>query len=227
MKIVALHTDFRLYWPARLKALANALQQRGDSLHIIEIAGKGSHYAFAQQNNTSNLNWNILFPNDKPESLSGKTIQPKLFNLLDNIRPDVILSGAIAFPSGALAANYGQLRKIPVIVFDDAKVEAVKRNPLVNFIKQSVYSGVDAMFYPATDWIETGKFWKFKEQEMFFGVNVVDNDFWSQPTNSDETDKYGKYILSVGRQIPSKRMLELTKSYQTYLNKYTEIGGVL
>ena len=34
MKIVALHTDFRIYWPARLKALYEALNKRGDTLDV-------------------------------------------------------------------------------------------------------------------------------------------------------------------------------------------------
>lgn len=219
MKIVALHTDFRIYWPARLKALATALQSRGDSLDVIEIAGKGSPYAFADKNNDSELNWHILFPEAKPEELSGKDIEPVLFNLLDDIQPDVIIAGAIAFPSGALAVKYGDLHKTRIITFDDTKIDNLKRNPLVNFIKRHVYNGVDAMFYPSEDLVPTGKFWGFNKERMYFGVDVVDNDFWGQQTNL--TNIYYNYFINVGRQIPCKNLMTLLKAYLKYV---TSVG---
>lgn len=96
---------------------------------------------------------------------------------MDTLKPDIIIAGAIAFPSGALTVAWGKRNKKKVIVFDDAKVEAVQRNPIVNFIKQAVYNGVDAMLFPAPDWKETGKYWNFKKEQLFYGVDVVDNDF--------------------------------------------------
>lgn len=225
MKLVALHTDFRIYWPARLKALNEALTKRGDTLDVIEIAGKGSPYAFAETSNDKDLNWQILFPNSKPEELIGKQFKPSLFELLDKINPDVILAGAIAFPSGALAVQWVNSRKNKrVIVFDDAKIEAVKRNPIVNFVKQCVYNGVDAMFYPAEDWIPTGKFWKFSENQMFFGVDVVDNDFWSKPRPHKPFDF--KYFVSVGRQIPKKNFDKILEAYSIYVNKVGKTNAI-
>lgn len=216
MKIIALHTDFRIYWPARLKALSKALHKCGDSLDVIEIAGAGSPYAFAGNNDTSGINWHVLFPERKPEDLEGRTIRKKLFKLLDEKKPDVIISGAIAYPSGALAVQYGQRYGTRIIAFDDAKMAAVPRSGLVNFIKKAIYSGVDAMFYPAPDWASTGYFWGFNDNQMFYGVDVVDNDFWSKPT----TLKYewGKYFVAVGRQIPKKNFVNILKAFSIYLN---------
>lgn len=221
MKVVALHTDFRIYWPARLKALSGALEHRGDSLEIVEICGKGSPYSFAQDNKVNDLKWHILFPDSKPEELSGKVIKPKLFEVLDDINPDVVIAGAIAYPSGALAVQWANSRKNKrVIVFDDAKIEAVKRNGIVNFVKQNIYNGVDAMFYPAEPWITTGEYWGFKKDRMFFGVDVVDNDFWKE--KSDEKPFDFKYFVAVGRQIPKKNFLNIVKAFHLYLNNTKE-----
>lgn len=217
MKVVALHTDFRIYWPARLKALSSALFKRGDYFDVIEIAGKGSNYSFANISAHLNIKWHILFPDSSPEDLSGKEIEPKLFSLLNKLNPDVIIAGAIAFPSGALAVRWGQLHNTKIIIFDDSKIEAVKRNPLVNYIKQSVYDGVDALFLPADDWISTGQFWKFTENRMFFGVDVVDNDFWNQLQDGSNT--YGNYFIAVGRQIPAKNFLGVMKAFALYTKK--------
>ena len=49
MKVVFIHTDFRIYWPARLRALSCFLESKQISLSVVEIAGAGSPYAFAQE----------------------------------------------------------------------------------------------------------------------------------------------------------------------------------
>lgn len=217
MKIVALHTDFRIYWPARLKALSDALSQRGDSLDVVEISGKGSHYSFAGKNAVDGLRWHILFPESRPEELTGKQIQPMLFQCLLEIRPDVIIAGAIAFPSGALAVRWGQQTGCRIVVFDDSKVDVVPRGRITNFIKKAIYNGVDAMFYPAEDWIPTGNFWGFKQNEMSFGVDVVDNEFWSRPRMRQ--NKWGAYFVAVGRQIPKKNYITIAEAYAKYVEK--------
>ncbi|MDE7180540.1 MAG: glycosyltransferase family 4 protein [Muribaculaceae bacterium] len=219
MRIVALHTDFRIYWPARWKALATELKKNGHELYVVEIAGKGSPYSFAsQQDEDDSLNWHILFPHDSPEQLSGKTIEQRLFPLLKSISPQVIIAGAIAFPSGALAVKWGMRHGTRIIIFDDAKWSSVRRSRLVNFIKKSVYAGADALFLPAYPWEQTGKFWGFDHQQLFYGVDVVDNGFWATPDNTPS--EYGDYLIAVGRQIPVKNFSTLLKAYSQYCSNY-------
>lgn len=216
MKVVVLHTDFRIYWPARLSALHAFLQHRGISLCVIEIAGKGSNYSFCGAQATPPSYWTILFPEHSPEELPGSVIKEKLFATLCEMSPAVVIAGAIAFPSGALAVAWGQKHKRRVIIFDDAKMEAVRRNPLTNYIKKAVYQGVDAMIFPAPDWTPTGRFWGFAAEQLFFGIDVIDNDFWAKP-REDGAPK-ANYLVAVGRQIPKKNFLSLLKAYQLYIN---------
>ena len=217
MKVVFLHTDFRIYWPARLEALNKVFFQRGNQLDIIEIAGKGSPYSFSETVKSKNLNWHILFPDQRPECLSGNTIKKTLYRLLNQITPDIIIAGAIAFPSGALAVAWGQEHNCKIIVFDDAKIEAVKRNWIIERIKRTVYNGVDAMLYPAFEWERTGRYWGFIPEQLFYGIDVVDNDCWATP----RALKYdwGNYFVSVGRQIPKKNYLSIAKAYCKYANE--------
>lgn len=220
MNVVALHTDFRIYWPARLRALSEALKKRGDKLTVIEIAGKGSPYAFANQEANNDIDWKILYPESKPEELSGKGIKAKLFSMLDDIKPDAIICGAIAFPSGALAVQYGQKTGARVLSFDDSKVEAVKRNKLVEFVKKCVYRGIDAMLYPAEPWQATGYYWGFNNEQMFYGVDVVDNNFWNQ--HSGKAIIEGDYFVCVGRQLKRKHFGEVIDSYSLFRDKHKE-----
>ena len=220
IKVVFLHTDFRIYWPARLNALNKVLNKRGDILDVIEIARQGRHYSFWKKENQTDLHWHILFPKEKPENLNGSIIQKQLFPLLDTLQPDVVIAGAIAFPSGALAVAWGKRNNKKVIVFDDAKIEAVQRNSFINYIKQAVYNGVDAMVYPAPDWEETGRYWRFKKDQLFYGVDVVDNDFWATPHMLKYN--WGRYFVSVGRQIPKKNYFPIAQAYVRYRK---EIGN--
>ena len=220
MHIVFVHTDLRIYWPARLKSLALYLKARQIDLDIIEIAGKGSPYAFAEKSNDEGCNWHILFPDKKMEELKNNNIKQELFHLLDTLYPDIIIAGAIAFPSGALSISWAHINKKKVIIFDDAKIDAVPRNKFINYIKQNIYNAVYAMLYPSEDWIKTGKFWGFGQDQLFYGVDVVDNSFWQDYVCPYKSNK--NYFLSIGRQIPKKNFLLILSCYRRYVNKYRQ-----
>jgi len=207
MKVVALHTDFRIYWPARLKQLAVDLSQRGDELFVIEIAGKGSPYSFAEkQSRSDNLNWACIFPNEKIEDINPCLAKKEIFKLLDEINPDVVLAGAIAFPSGASAVDWTKRNNKAVVIFDDSKLEDVPRSFIVNKVKKLIYSNVDAIFCPSPDWNDTFNYWGFKNESIFYGVDVVDNQFWGILDEKDSLNPNlpANYILCVGRQIECK-----------------------
>ena len=218
MKIAIVHTDFRIYWPARLKALSSFLQKQGIELEVVEIAGAGSPYAFAGKEKQEGMVWHILFPSSKMEELRNCEIKKRLFELLNRIRPDIVIAGAIAFPSGAISVAWAKKYKKKVICFDDAKIEAVKRNGIVNFIKRNIYNGVYAMLYPSSDWEATGNFWGFGKEQMFYGIDVVDNEFWQDCGDCEQCSK--RYFLAVGRQIPKKNFYHIVRSYKSYLDRY-------
>lgn len=225
MRIVALHTDFRLYWPARLDALKKHFDAKGDTFQVVEIAGKGSPYAFAQTNRAnSDGYWNILYPESAMENLDPKEIKPRLMKLLDKLNPDIIISGAIAFPSGAVAVAWANKHDKRVIVFDDSKIDVTPRSKLVNRIKRAVYNGVDAMLYPAPQWDDTGRFWGFDNDRIFYGIDVVDNAFWEIPSER----VYGRrYFLTVGRLIECKNFDGLIRVYNKLAEKFDDIPDLV
>ena len=73
------------------------------------------------------------------------------------------------------------------------------------------------MLYPAFEWERTGLYWGFIPEQLFYGIDVVDNDFWATP----RALKYdwGNYFVSVGRQIPKKNYLSIAKAYCKYANE--------
>lgn len=214
MKVVFIHTDFRIYWPARLRALSYFLESKQISLSVVEIAGVGSPYAFAQKNN-ENKNWYILFPDRKMEELGNREIKHAVDSILNSLNPDVVIAGAIAFPSGALATAWAKRYGKKIIIFDDAKIEDVPRGKMTTFIKQCIYKCVDAMLYPSEDWTETGLYWQFKGEQLFYGVDVVDNDFWKVDNEQCQKENY---FVSVGRIISKKNFKFLIESFSQWSN---------
>ncbi len=219
MKVAIIHTDFRIYWPARLQALYTFLHDRKINLEVIEIAGKGSPYAFSGPSNTKGLPWHILFPTSRIEELTNSAIRHSLFAKLDIIQPEILIAGAIAFPSGALSITWATKHHRRIICFDDAKIEAVKRGHITTFIKQHIYNGIYAMFYPSPDWNNTGRYWHFKPEQLFYGINVVDNDFWQNYTDTKNPLPVKKYLLTVGRQVEKKNFFHIVQAYADYHDK--------
>lgn len=220
MNIAILHTDFRIYWPFRLRSLQNYLKEKGINLFIVEIAGKGSPYSFEKSKANNVDNWNILFPDKKIEELDSKTIKHSLLQILDELKPEVVIAGAIAFFSGAIATIWSVKNNKKLIIFDDAKLENVNRNFIIDWIKKNIYKNVNAVFCPAPEWDETFRYFGFEKEQIFYGVNVVDNDFWSEK-DSDifEIELPEKFFLSVGRMIPRKNFINLLAAYKEYKSK--------
>lgn len=221
MKVVITHTDFRIYWPARIFALHQFLQAKQISLEVVEIAGAGSPYHFAGKSDFHLDWWHCLFPIQKMEEIEPIVANKALRKKLDHINPDVVIAGAIAFPSGAAAVRWAAENKKKVIIFDDARPEDVKRNWLINAIKKIIYHNVDAILCPAPSHATGFIKWGFKNEEIFYGVDVVDNELFgiidSGIHEHTETDEILQpYLLAVGRQIEKKNWIDLIRAFVIY-----------
>jgi 1,2-diacylglycerol 3-alpha-glucosyltransferase len=216
MKIVFTHTDFRVYWPGRLKKLKDYLSGKGYEFHVIEIAGAGSPYDFYNQNRDSLSWWYCLFPGKRMEDIPSGTANKSLIKFLDQIQPDIVFSGAIAFPSGAASVKWALKNNKKCVIFDNARLNDVPRNFIINYIKKKIYSGVDAIFCPAPEWNETYNFFGINSGSIFYGLNVVDNSYWSENTEPKPDSLPERYFLAVGRQILKKNFLMLLRAYYAY-----------
>ena len=227
--IVFLHTDLRIYWPARLNVFRDHISNFGYDLIVIEIAGDGGNYAFDQTNRPNDY-WECLFPEYSMTELKPVEIQKALIQRLKSLNPSVLIAGALAFSSGALAIKYSVQQNIPLILFDDAKLEDVKRNQFINWIKKQLYSGVDAIFCPSSEWDATFRFFGFDKNRLFYGVNVVDNNFFKRQHQNEEKNEYqipNGYFLNIGRQIEKKNLLLILNAYEILQNKVVDCPHLL
>jgi glycosyltransferase involved in cell wall biosynthesis len=218
VKIAIVHTDFRLYWVARLVALRKYLAGKGVVLHVVEIAGKGSPYSFAGDSNHEGEGWHCIYGDREMESVSAAEAVDGVLEMLDRIDPDVVIGGAIAFPSGAAAVRWANRNRRHVVIFDDARLEDVPRNALTNWVKRQIYSLVDAVIIPAPSHDETYRYFGFSPDRINHGINAIDNAFFEQEDEacSGHLTKMlpdGPFFLVVGRQIAVKNLENLLLAY--------------
>jgi glycosyltransferase involved in cell wall biosynthesis len=216
MKVVITHTDFRIYWPARLNVLSPFLQEKGIDLEVVEISGAGSHYDFAGSG-LADCKWNCLFPGTRMEDLHPVKAGRALRKKLDELDPDIVIAGAIAYPSGASAVKWAVKNKKRCIIFDNARISDVPRSRLTDAIKREIYSSVDAILCPSDQWNETFRYFGFTDDQLFYGLNVVDNTFWKVNGSPAGLQLPFSYFLTVGRQIPEKNFRFLVLAYNEYV----------
>jgi len=222
LRVVVTHTDFRLYWPARLSALLAFAKTQGADLQVIEISGRGSPYAFAGTVQAPLDGWRCLFPDSAMEDLSPRQAGKALWNQLDALQPDVVMAGAIAFPSGATAVRWCARNGKGCVIFDDVRCKDVPRPFLVNWVKRRLYSHAHAMLLPAASHVPDYECWGFPRERLFFGLDVVDNTFFREHADRVRLGGPKKrldlgiprlYFLGVGRLIDKKNWATLIQAF--------------
>lgn len=216
-KVAIVHTDFRLYWPARLAALRRFLREKGMELSVMEISGGGSPYSFDITKRPEDAGWCRLFADRAMEDISPAEACEAVSRRLDELRPDLVLSGAIAFPSGAASVRWGVANSKPVIVFDNARLEDVPRSAPVDWVKRQVYSHVDAMAIPASSHAPSFMHFGFSPEQLFFGINCIDNAFFGERAEEEHVAPPcdgAPYFLALGRQVDKKNWLRLLDAFR-------------
>lgn len=222
MKIVFAHTDFRVYWPVRLRRLREYLQGRSVQLQVVEIAGKGSPYAFAG-NSDSREGWRCLFPEATMEEIKPSRACAALSGALDELNPDVVFAGALAFPSGATALRWAKQHGRKVVIFDDALAPETPRAAVINAVKRRLFAHVDAWLMSAPSRVADCTDWGVPMEKIFFSVTCVDNAFFARHSDATRSEAMQRrrqlnlperFLLGVGRQVPKKNWARLLEAWR-------------
>ena len=226
MRVVVTHTEFRLYWLARLRDLERFLQERGAELIVVEVAGRGSPHEFAGPSSAGGTsNWVCLFQDVRTEELSAANMSMALWKTLERLEPDVVLATGLAFPPGATGVRWCRERRRPIVIMDNARMEDVPRSPIVNYVKAQLYRNVDAVLLPAASHVASFSGWGIDRKKMFFGLNVLDNEWFASQAQSacgradalrQQYNLPERFFLGIGRQIAKKNWTTLIDAYGRY-----------
>lgn len=218
MKVV-LFGNYAIYFIPRLSLLAERLNKEGGELWILEARNKNILYSNLPQIEKNNLN--VVHIWDAPAELNYRE---KAFYMLDKVNPDVLVTGFVSFPFGAAGLAWAKSRKKGIIEYDDQREDTFVRSKLNNWVKKRLLRNVDAFLCPAPAWDNTLLKWGFKKEEIFYGLDTSDNDFWGKKVIDDLSDNLPEsYFMTVGRQVKMKNLTFFLQSYLKYISK----GGVI
>lgn len=218
LKVVFLHNDFRVYWRGRLYYLRNFMANHGIFINVIEIFGQGSAYSFDKVTNKEYW-WECLFPNEQISELNLKIVRKRIHKRLDEINPDFIICGALAFTSGAIGLQWAKRNKKKIIIFDDAKHSEYRRNILTKFVKRTLTTQADAFLVPSNDYDEEYLNWGVDKRNLYYGLSCVNNSFYNKKWKGPSKDI--KTIICVARLVPIKNLNGLLHAWQNVELKFS------
>jgi len=191
--------------------LQNFLAGNDIELHAIELFGKGSPYSFEEFDDQYSW-WRCLFPNSDAAQLSTQEITTQLFNALNAINPDIIITSPITFFAGALGLRWAKKSKKKHIMFDDAKPRLqFKRSFLVRWIRDVLTAQTDALWLPSADYDKEYPAVKKDRMVFFYGFNCIDNNFFKPGLPKEFTSKT---IVCIARLVPVKNLDKLIHAWK-------------
>ncbi|MBK0380673.1 glycosyltransferase family 4 protein [Mucilaginibacter sp. SD-g] len=186
------------------------LSSRGVSLNAIELFGKGSPYTFDSVN-TAQAWWTCLFPDKSAPDLNKEEIKAAVFEALDRLLPDIIIGPSIVFYAGAIGIAWAKKHKSKFIMFDDARPLQVKRNKIIQWVKDTIIRQADGLWLPSKSYDSDYPEFKTAEMLFFYGFACINNNAFKPETIKQFKNKN---IICVARLVPVKNLSGLLKAWQ-------------
>ena len=226
LRVAFIWQRFLPYHAARLRHLAKRLAEGGIRLSAVEVASGDASYGFPMQSDYGQEFEHICcFPDRSYHELSAAFIRNKVLGALNDLRPDVVFAPATPFPEGMAAVSYRLASGKKVVMMDDAWEHTDRRSFVVRHVKRMIHRNIDAAFVPAPSHRRYYERMGFAGDRIVFGVDVVDNDYFSSMTVKMRQDAdtlhrtYGvpqNFFLFVGRFLFRKGIKNLLEGYSKY-----------
>jgi 1,2-diacylglycerol 3-alpha-glucosyltransferase len=212
---------FLPYHVARLSAVARALHALGHDVVAVEVATKDATYGFPSAGGDEDFERRVCFAGMNYHSLSAASVWRAVVGVLRDVNPDVVFAPATPFPEGMAAFQYRLASKARVVMMDDAWEGSEVCGPLTRWTKRIIHGNVDGVFTAAPSHAPYFQGLGFPEDRIFFGVDVVDNDYFAKEAARIRASASGPaetapYFLFVGRILQRKGLESLLRAYAVY-----------
>ena len=202
-----------------------------DSLHCKAIQFSSiDHTNFWDASKEKNKNIFTLF-NHKPITEIDKfKIKKRLFEVLDDINPEVvILSGWDAVPS-LLALSWAINNNKPTVIVSESQKHDFKRKLPKEFLKRLLLKLIDTAFVGGINQrlylMELG----FEDHRIFEGCDIVDNEFFileSKPEDIKNLNLPNQFFLTSCRFVEKKNLRTLIDAFSEISHAHPDWSLVL
>lgn len=199
-----------MYWKGRLLFLRDFLAKHNIELYAAELFGKGSPYDFDTVDSSNNW-WTCLFPDKAYTDVPPEEAAHQLFDVANRIQPDVIIGPSIVFSAGALGLRWAKQNDKKFVMFDDGKTSQIKRNPLVQYIKDTLIGQSDGLWLPSPFYDVEYTATQRNNAHLFYGFDCIDNSLFHYQT---ERNYNHNVIVCVARLVPIKNIDRLLHAWQ-------------
>ena len=164
-----------------------------------------------------------LFTEEPITKISSKLIKEKLFEVLDNLNPEVvILSGWDAIPS-LYALLWALKENKPTVVISESQVFDFKRDKVKEIAKKLILKLIDSAFVGGVNQSDYLIKLGFNKKKIFLGCDVVDNDFFFQGKQEDNQGIASQlpknYFMTSCRFVEKKNLSFLIKVFKKFQGK--------
>ncbi len=217
MNIAILFSNFGPYHLARLQAFKNVCASEQWSCNGIELAQHQAEYPWKPANKKLKDTIIPVTKNQQLEKINFLTLIKQLYQVLFQVKPDVLVVSGYSRPAMLCAVLWTVLnRKKAILLSESKKDDAVRtswqenlKSWLLKFYKSALVGGRIHKDYLS----ELG----MSSQAIFPGYDVVDNSaFTPQEIKSLPKALNRPYFLAINRFIPKKNLLNLIESYAQY-----------
>lgn len=224
--IAVLWQRFLPYHIARIRRLQERCSALGYRLTAIEVAAQENSYGFARNDFQGEyLEYLCCLPGANYHECQPDQINASVLNVLNDLEPDLVFSPATAFPEGMAAVMYRISSGNRLVLMDDAWEGTDRRGLLTKAVKRLIHRNVDGVFVPAVSHLPYYMGLGFRQEQVIFGVDVVDNAYFAEgavkcglaaATVRESHDLSKNYFLFVGRFIRKKGVEHLIEAYRRY-----------
>jgi glycosyltransferase involved in cell wall biosynthesis len=218
-RIAILFDNFGPYHLARLSAASRVCK-----LLAIEFGTSSADYEW-KASESNGLQRVALNERGSSHELTRDEFQKRLFKVLDEFRPEVVVVPGWGYRGALLALKWGLANKVPVICMSESTQWDEVRNPIKEWIKRRIIGLFSSALVGGTPHRAYMQELGMPADRIFLGYDAVDNRFFSEEakkigaSSSELGDKGKPYFLASARFIDKKNLPRLLKAYAGYRQK--------